>query len=204
MSNDFIPDPDPEFDNYLQEFASELNDTGTANGFTSPEVTQFKSDADGFTAQLIDVGVKLADYQAAVAAKNANRAAREVTLRAYAKRLKDGSAYTEAVGRDYGIIRPASAFDPATYKTTLKVRIVAGAPEIKWTKKGVDGVRIYWRLRGSSTWNFLDRDNKSPYRDTRPLASPGVPEHREYMARGFINDAEIGLDSDVVSVVFSG
>jgi hypothetical protein len=204
MGTDFIPDPDPEFDNYNQEFAAELNDTGTAVGFTSTEVTQFKSDADGFTAQLIDVGVKLADYQAAVAAKNTNRAAREVTLRAYAKRIKDNGAYTEAIGRDYKIIRPASAFDPATYKTVLKIRLITGQPDLRWLKGGAHGVRIYWRLVGSSTWIFLDRDTKSPYRDTRPVATPGVSEHREYMARGFFNDVEIGVDSDIVSIVVPG
>jgi hypothetical protein len=204
MGNDFIPDPDDEFNIYLQAFASELTDTGTVFGFTPLEVTQFKSDADGFTAQLTDSAVKIADAQASVAAKNANRAARDAQLRAYAKRIKDSTAYTEAAGHDYQIIRPASAFDPATYKTVLKVRIVAGAPEIRWKKGGAEGVRIYWRLRGSPTWNFLDRDNKSPYRDTRPLASPGVSEHREYMARGFFNDVEIGVDSDIVSIVVPG
>jgi hypothetical protein len=31
-----------------------------------------------------------------------------------------------------------------------------------------------------------------------------VPETREYMARGLVNDAEIGVDSAAVSVTFAG
>jgi hypothetical protein len=31
-----------------------------------------------------------------------------------------------------------------------------------------------------------------------------VPEVREYMARGFIQDEEFGLDSDVASITFAG
>jgi len=32
------------------------------------------------------------------------------------------------------------------------------------------------------------------------LAAPGVPETREYMARGMIADDETGLESDIVSI----
>ena len=36
------------------------------------------------------------------------------------------------------------------------------------------------------------------------LANPAVPEVREYMARGVVDDVEIGLDSDIIEVVFAG
>jgi len=38
----------------------------------------------------------------------------------------------------------------------------------------------------------------------RSLAVPGVPETREYLARGIIDDEEIGIASDIVSVTFAG
>jgi len=42
----------------------------------------------------------------------------------------------------------------------------------------------------------------------RPLAAPGVPETREYireyMLRGMLKDDEIGLDSDVARIAWSG
>jgi hypothetical protein len=34
--------------------------------------------------------------------------------------------------------------------------------------------------------------------------SPGVPETREYMLRGMTKDDEIGLDSDVARIAWSG
>jgi hypothetical protein len=37
-----------------------------------------------------------------------------------------------------------------------------------------------------------------------PLASAGVPETREYLLRGMIKDDEIGLDSDVARIAWSG
>jgi hypothetical protein len=33
---------------------------------------------------------------------------------------------------------------------------------------------------------------------------PGVPEVREYMLRGVIDDVEIGLDSDIQSITWGG
>lgn len=96
------------------------------------------------------------------------------------------------------------AFDPLAYKTVLKVQLVPGGVRVDFTKKGVDGVIIYMRVRGSATWRKIGMDTEAPYIDSTPLASPGVAEVREYMARGFLHDEEIGQDSDVVSITFAG
>jgi hypothetical protein len=62
--------------------------------------------------------------------------------------------------------------------------------------------------RGSSAWSarFFPAGHgyQSPYYDTKPLANPAVSEVREYLVRGMIGDKEIGLDSDVVSIIFAG
>ena len=61
-----------------------------------------------------------------------------------------------------------------------------------------------WAVKGQTAWTFLGRDTVSPYIDTRPLAQPNTPETREYMARGVIADAEVGVDSDIVVLVYGG
>ena len=55
---------------------------------------------------------------------------------------------------------------------------------------------------GESTWHFLARDTKSPYDDHIILAVANQPEHWEYRAFGVVDDNEIGMASDIVSVVF--
>src|SRR5205807_102943 len=54
----------------------------------------------------------------------------------------------------------------------------------------------------------VDRPPKVAIRPRKPLRelpkSPGVPETREYMLRGLIKDDEIGLDSDVARIAWSG
>ena len=45
---------------------------------------------------------------------------------------------------------------------------------------------------------------RGPYYDTNPLANLAVPEVREYMVMGMIDNVENGLPSDIVSIVFAG
>ena len=98
----------------------------------------------------------------------------------------------------------SSEFDPSTYKPQFTVEVLGGLITLKFKKKGVDGVVIYARLSGTSGWTKLGTDTSSPYIDGRPLTVPGVPEVREYMLRGMIDDDEIGLESDVVCLTYGG
>ncbi len=76
--------------------------------------------------------------------------------------------------------------------------------KISFTKKGVDAIAIYSRLRGTANWTKIGVDTTSPFDDTRGLAVAGVPEAREYMAHGVLHDAEIGVPSDIASITFGG
>ena len=95
-------------------------------------------------------------------------------------------------------------FDPLTFKTELKLSIVGGQIRVDFIKSECDSIAIYCRLRGTSAWTLLGTDTRSPYYDTAPLANPNVPEVREYMAMGVIDNEEIGVPSDIVSIVFGG
>ena len=100
---------------------------------------------------------------------------------------------------------PKPPFDALNYKPGVKVSINGGEIRLVWTKHGVYGVHIYARLAGQTAWVKIALDTSSPYIDGRPLAVAGVAETREYMLRGCdINENEIGLDSDIVSVLFAG
>ena len=91
-----------------------------------------------------------------------------------------------------------------TVKSNLTGEAFPGYIRLKFTKKGLDGVNIYTRLKGQAPWTFLARDTNSPYDDNRPLTTPGIPETREYMCIGVISDAEVGQQSDIVSTVYGG
>ena len=67
-----------------------------------------------------------------------------------------------------------------------------------------EGWRLYARLRGTTSWERIAIEHHAPYFDTRPLAQSNVSEVREYMARRVVNDEEIGVDNDIVSITFAG
>ena len=101
-----------------------------------------------------------------------------------------------------GVSTPGAAQD--AYKCIVTVKILHGEIRIDWKKMGAQGVHIYTRLSGQTVWVLIGRDTNSPYIDGRPLANPAIPETREYMLRGMIDDEEIGVDSDVQSVTWNG
>jgi hypothetical protein len=51
---------------------------------------------------------------------------------------------------------------------------------------------------------FVARDTHPRYEDHSPLAVPNKPEVREYALRAVMNDAEIGVLSDIVAVTYGG
>ena len=64
---------------------------------------------------------------------------------------------------------------------------------------------IYCRKKGEVTWRLIAvRKRKFPYYDEAPLAVPGVPEVREYMAIGVVADEEVGQPSEIKEVVYAG
>jgi hypothetical protein len=61
------------------------------------------------------------------------------------------------------------------------------------------------RLVGAAQWILVGSHRKKfPFDDQTPLKQAGVPEVREYMGRGVINDQEVGQQSDIVQVTFAG
>lgn len=125
-------------------------------------------------------------------------------IREQVKRWKTEPGYTEAIGQELQIIGTSTELDPHTYKPKLAAEIKPGYILLTFVKAGVDAVNIYYRVKGNADWKFLARDTQSPYMDASPLASPAVPETREYMAIGVVGDEEFGLASDIVTAVYEG
>lgn len=109
--------------------------------------------------------------------------------------------FTDAIGQDLGIIGVALDFNPASYKAKISAEIFAGLARIKFTKKGVDGINIYHRKKGTTPWLFMARVTKSPFDDHITLENPNQPEHWEYRAYGVMDDLEIGIPSDIVELI---
>jgi hypothetical protein len=129
----------------------------------------------------------------------------EAAIRLAVRNWKTNPAYAASgIEGSLKLKGPVSGFDPTTFKTVLKLSIVGGQIRVDFIKDKCDSVAVYCRLRGTATWTKLGNDSRSPYYDTKPLADPNVPEVREYIGIGVIDDVEIGVPSDIVSIVFGG
>ena len=111
------------------------------------------------------------------------------------------TAYTDAIGRDLGIIGAEIDFDIETLKPEIRVVFDAGKPVIKW-KKGphADGLNIYVDREDGKGFVLLATDMRPDYIDETPLPEGATSVRWTYKAVYVINDKETGQFSDQVVI----
>jgi hypothetical protein len=126
-------------------------------------------------------------------------------MRALIDQLKTNPKLTDGMGADMRIFTSTTTHNPQDTKTSIKATAQPGHVTITGSKDYADLVDIYMRIAGTTAWVLVGvRRKKFPFDDQTPLKTAGVPETREYMARGVIGDEEVGQQSDIVQVTFGG
>lgn len=205
MSDDIIPPK--RSDRYLwwKNLHDNIDVEGPKISLSTAEIAEIKAYAADMIAKMeateaADVALKGARNQEA-AARDINEPAIRFKIRGMKTRPEYATSGVEGVLKLKGV---GSVFDPNTFKPAVKVVFEGGQIKIDFTKGECDGVVIYSRLRGEMGWTRLAVDTSSPYYDTRPAATPGVAETREYYCIGIIDDVERGQASDSVSISIPG
>ena len=121
--------------------------------------------------------------------------------RSLVQRIKKSPAYTDAIGKDLGIIGAEVTADVMPKPKFKAIVLPNFGVRLDWTKAGHSGVAIHCKRTGDADWVALGRDNYSPYLDERTPVAAGVSETRQYRMRYVDKDAEVGEWSDVVVVV---
>lgn len=226
----FLPGSDLEKLHWIQNFSTKLSTYATKYNISAAQVTDMQSGSAYFTYWLsyrsmyVDYLSKLTEYKnelihgVAVGAMPsvqpvppAIAAAPAVINSGIFKRatsigniIKSNSVYTIADGNDLGIEGAEDTTDVQTMKPVLKVHLIdGGKPEVKWTKKGMDGIEIYVD-RGTGTFAFLVLDTYPDYTDTAALPAVGTSAVWSYKAIYHYADGQSGLWSDVVSITVRG
>ncbi|MEI7733732.1 MAG: hypothetical protein WCO56_29475 [Verrucomicrobiota bacterium] len=202
---DYIPPKRNERFSWLKNLSDNVVAEGARFGTTTADATETKALADAILTDMGNTNTADTALKAARLVEKNIEAANLAKIRAKVRNWKTLPGFANSGSEAMLKLKGAPvAFEPATYKPLIKVTIEAGRIQIAFEKLGVDGLAIYMRLRGTANFKRIGVDTDSPYFDTGPLAQPGVPEVREYMARGLIGDDEIGLDSDIVSLTYAG
>jgi hypothetical protein len=204
MPADFIPSNWADYRAWLLNMHTEIDTEGPKFGLTAGAITAIKNTCQAEIDKIDAYNGALSAADAALETVKDGKGITDTALREDIGDWKTADGWTDAIAAKLRVVSTKTAFDPNTYKPEYTVKILGGEIRIDFKKRGVDGVRVYRRLKGQTSWTFLALDTSSPYIDGHPLAQPGVPEVREYMLRGVIDDVEIGLDSDIQSVTWAG
>ncbi|MCX6209918.1 MAG: hypothetical protein NTZ59_10615 [Bacteroidetes bacterium] len=203
--SDFIPGKEADKREWCNNLKTEVGINGATLGLSATEITDVQSTCTDIVTKIDASNAAQTAAKTAKTAKDTSIATGEKKLRLVVKKMKSSTGYTETLGTKLRIIGDDPTItDYTTYKPTIKATVMPARVRIDFVKDGLDGVNIYARLKGQSTWVKLAYDSYSPYEDTRPLAVANTPEHREYMAIGVIHDEEVTQQSDIIEAVFGG
>lgn len=200
-TNSFFPKMDSELMVWANNYKNKIAVNAPFLGLTAEQINEEIAYCDQLIAAVEEVNGKKQALKASLDARLLAIEAQGGALRTEIARHKLAAGYTDAIGRDLGIISHRIDFDPNTYKAKISAEIFAGVARLKFMKRGADGLNIYHRKKGGSTWKFMARVTKSPFDDHIVLENPIQPEHWEYKAFGVVDDLEIGIASDIIEVI---
>ena len=219
----YLPRTDKDRAVWLNNFSSKFAQVATGLGFPPADVTSTNNDAAMFVYLINQVELYTTAKEQRVDYKNlikegplgtpggplpvapaAGTVPTVVAPGIFARisqlvpRIKNSVTYTEAIGKDLGIIGSQQTFDPALMKPVLKLAMMGGQVEVQWMKSEADSLRI--ESDKGSGWQLLAVDTMPHYTDTTPITGPAVWKYR---AMYQIADELVGQWSDVASITVS-
>ena len=222
----YLPSDDEGKDSLLTNVAAKLGTYKTTLGLENAVVTSTQADAAFFHYALNSQKQVAAFAQQWTAYKNSARNGTDPALgplpvppdlgtapdavapgifkrlTALVTRIKAHPGYTVAIGQDLDIIGAEQTLDTTNAKPVIKLELLAGRPNVKWTKGPFDALEG-WVDRGAG-FVFLVIDTVPDYLDTAPLPAPGTSALWKYKTIYRLNDQQVGQWSDVVSIAVQG
>jgi hypothetical protein len=113
------------------------------------------------------------------------------------QRIKNSAGYTEALGKELGIVgAEIASFDADVMKPAIKLVIKGGrAVEVQWTKGKSDA--LYIETDKGNGWQFIGIDTIPHFTDSTPITGPATWKYR---AIYLVNDERVGNWSDIMSI----
>lgn len=207
MSSNFIPH---SAENRLVWFKNLKNtvdaQTGTL-GWSAEKISGFHDALDPLLNAYQALSDADRDYRQASGDAQHRFATGIEKLRALIAEIKTNPAFTDGMGAAMRIFSTSTGPGEADIKPVLTAVAGRGHVRLSGSKNYAETVNLYLRRKAgpAGEWTVIGIKRKHfPFDDEIPLAVPGVPEEREYMARGVIGDDEVGQDSDIVTVTYAG
>lgn len=200
----YVPFSDASLAVWAHTYKTKLGQLGEGLGIASDVIAAQQELAQGIIDNINKVDAKKVELKEAVTLKNLVRQNNLQQIRNMAAQIKTLQGYTPNVGNELRIVAMGQAVDYGILKPSLAVTAFKGYVNVAFNKQRMFGVKLYGRLRGELEWKLLGMSRTSPFYDEAPLVEEGKPEIREYKAMCFDGEYEVGLESDVASLIYGG
>jgi hypothetical protein len=202
MATDYIPRSYANLEQWLQNQQDTIAEVGPVLGMSADEQAAYLASVQKLldkVTPIVDLTCQLdhlkADFDPLMATELPN-------LHQQVKRLKTHSGYAPSIGLRMGWISERHEVDPASSQPSITATAAGLRVRIEGNKPGFEAVNLYMRRKGEPEWTQIAlRKRRFPVYDETPPVNAGVPEIREYLCRGVVDDEETGLPSLVVEAV---
>jgi hypothetical protein len=195
---DFVPPGDNNLLALAETLLAKLTVNPASHGLSVEKVAELEARKADFRTRKAAVAEITTKAKGMRAEKDKSGAALAALIREIARLVKGHLGYTEAEGKELGIVGHQVGFDPATIKPILSgTDKTGGMAVIHFVKGPSEGVNMYCQREGDADWVLIGRANHSPFIDNRPLLQPGKAELRRYTTVYVIHDQEIGQFSNI-------
>ena len=202
MANDYIPRSYSNLQQWLQIQQTDLAEVGATLGMTDTEQAAYLASVQRLLDKVIPIVDLTHQLDQLKADFDAILAAEVPTLHLHVRRLKTHAGYTPSIGLRMHWVGERHEIDPESSQPVIIATTLGLRVRIEGTKPGFEAVNVYMRRKGEVTWvQIAVRKRRYPIYDEIPPLNLDIPEIREYLCRGVVDDEEIGLPSPVVEAV---
>jgi hypothetical protein len=173
---------------------------GTALGMTAPQITAEQAFCDAVILS-IDAAVL-----AAAEAKSKNQARNKTIQTNYSqmapliKLHKLHTGYTEAIGKELGIVGGEIKIDWNIVKTVVNISLLATGVSIKLELMNCEAANIYSKRGNEDSFSLFKTITHPATVDSRPNIDGAASELRQYYVVMVVGDKEVGIASDIVTI----
>ncbi|MBI3877534.1 MAG: hypothetical protein HY300_16510 [Verrucomicrobia bacterium] len=200
--NDYLKKVEADYLGQHDQFKAAAHDVGANVGFTAADLTAIDGDNSDLHAAISASNIADAVAQQKTKAKQTTIKNAKARHRALAQQAKKNPNYTPAIGEQMKIEGEEDTTDLSNSKPTLTGKALPhSAVNVGFDKGRSHGVSLYSQRGDETAMTPLATDRNSPYVDNRAPLVAGKPEVRKYTAIYLLGDDEVGLVSDVLTVV---
>jgi hypothetical protein len=188
MATTFFPKSANELFTWITNYNSSIEQYATALGLT---VDELKSETN-----LCDIIVKKI-----CSALNKKAGLNATEKEVHTRTNNQSNDTTRANEEKESLASSTKTTDFTTYKASISLELFGSYVRVKFKKMGVDGLNLYKRKKGETSWEFVSHITISPHDIFFKLDASEIAEHWEYSALGVVNTTEIGLPSDTLEII---